>query len=355
MGRHWIGLSVALLIVALQGVAILPPAAAQTVPAATVESLQQELDAQKAINERLRRRIADLEASQGTALERAPALRDPGRPVGAVDPDPSETTTAIREALVARGLLVLPPGAFSTVTSLTWINSGSSAQGNRSDTYAAAVTLQAGLPGRLMVGVNLPYQFRDTSLGSNRGWGDPSVFLAGQFLEETGNRPSLVASFGYQQGGGGRAYERLPIGSLFSSTTVRLSAVKRFDPVVVYGDASYSRSAARRFVAEDLLGEQPFSGQIAPRGNTGVGIGASLVATPDITLDVGLNHAFIGGARVASDAFGSYEIDASRTGFLTVGSTFLIGRSTSLSVTAGKGLTVESADHYLSVGLGLRF
>jgi hypothetical protein len=335
------------LIAACAGVAL--PAAAQT-----VDELRQELDAQRAINAQLRQRLEQLERQLSGA--EPPALRplEPGRAVAA-EPETPEGATAIQEALVARGLVLLPRGSFRLAPGLSWLHSGSDALRSRSDTYSASLALQAGLPWGMMFSANAPYVHRDTALGSNSGPGDFSFALSKKLTEDTERLPSFVATLNYRERTGKDPFARIPIGFGFRGLGARLSALKRLDPVALYGEVSVFHVFGRDVSADNLLGEARFAGRISPGNNYGFSLGASLAATPDITFDAGLSMAFVRPTEVNSAAFGTYRLPKATVGFFTLGSGFILGRNLSLLLSVAAGVTNDSPDFMLSVSLPYRF
>jgi len=324
--------------------------------AQTTDELRQQLEAQKTLNEQLRRRVTELEQQlSGRTPSEQPALRDLGRAPVTSAPETPETTTAIKEALVARGLVLLPSGSYRLIPGFGWTYSASNALRTRSDGYAGSLGVQAGLPAGMMLSASVPYLYRNTSIGSNRGMGDWSVNLAKQLVDETDRSPSLVASLGYQDNSNKKAFDPVSIGSAFPVVSARLSALKRLDPVAIYGDISHAHPYAKYVNADNLLGEAKFSGRIAPGSTAGMSFGASLVATPEITFDAGVTYSFVGGTRVDSTALGSYGLPRARVGFFTLGAGFLVSKNLSLLISAGAGLTEESSDFFLSFALPYRF
>ncbi len=151
--------------------------------------------------------------------------------------DPQSDNTAIEQALVSRGLVLLPQGTFRLTPAASWSHSG--ANTSSQDAYALSLTVEAGLPWGLAASVNLPYlQIKDASNGSNRGLSDVSFSLAKKLTNDWDGMPSLVARAGYTHDTGKDAFGLVPIGSGFRSYSAGLSAVKRLEPVVVYGSVA---------------------------------------------------------------------------------------------------------------------
>lgn len=332
------------------GVAV--PAAAQT-----ESELRQQLDAQKAINEQLRRRVQELERQLAGAPS-APALKPLERRAAAAEEVSPRGTTAIEEALVAKGVVLIPPGSFRLAPGFTWAHSGASALRTRIDSYVASLTADAGLPWGMAVSANVPYVYRDTSFGSNSGLGDFSLAVSKKLTDESDflrGMPSWVASLSYLEKNGEDPFGPIPIGSGFRALAGTLSAVKRIDPVALYGNLTFAHAFASDVNAPNFLGEASFRGRIAPGNTWGYRLGASLAATPAISFDASLSGSFSRSTDVNSVAFGAYTLPNSTTVFFNLGAGFLLARNLSLLLNAAAGATKDSPDFIFSLSLPYRF
>ncbi len=333
---------------------VLAMAVAAPVCAETADELRQQLEAQKALNAQLRQRVAALE-SQLAGAQPQPALRAPESRAPVIEPDSPEATTAIEEALVSRGLILLPSGAFRVTPRFTWVHSGSDNYRDRSDSYIGSLGGQAGLPWGMAFSASIPYTHRNTSIGSNSGVGDLVLELAKKLNNETQHLPSFVAALSYSHDNGDDAFEPVPISYGFRSVAGSLSALKRLDPVALYGGLAYSHAYSKHVRADNLLGERPFSGRIAPGDSWAYRLGASLAATPDISLDASLSGAFIEGADIHSSATGKRTLSRATIASLNLGATFMLSRDLALQLSASAGATDDSPDYSFSVALPYRF
>jgi hypothetical protein len=329
--------------------ALAAPAAAQT-----EAELRQQLEAQKALNEQLRKRVDDLERQ----LAGAPpvrALRPVERPSTATEPESAQSATAIEEALVDKGLLLLPSGTFRLSPGISWVHTGSAATGSRSDTYAGSLSVQVGLPRGMMLSASAPYVHRDTSIGSNSGVGDFSLGLSKKLNNETERFPALVASLSYSHDNGKDPFKPVSIGAGFRYLNASLLALKRVDPVALYGTLSYSHGYSRTVNADNLFGESRFNGRVAPGAAWNYRLGASLAATPEISLDASVSGAFVDGVAVRSDATGNAKLPRSTIAFINLGAGFILTKQLSLLISASAGATKDSPDFIFSTSLAYRF
>jgi hypothetical protein len=334
-----------------------PPAATTATPSTgEVEQLRLQLNAQIAINRQLRdrlenlqRRLAIVQRGDG-ALE--PAL-DPQAAKPPVELENSEANSALEQALGAKGLELLPTGSFRVTPALAFSVAGSGA--NRIDTQSVSVAVDAGLPWGMMASARVPYLRRDADFGSNRGTGDMSVSLSKRFTNESEGTPSLIGRLDYVHDNGRDAFEAIPIGGGFRTLGLSLSAVKRVDPLVVYGTVSYAHSKPEDASVQASNGTTIFQGRIAPGNSSGLSGGISLAATPDISLDAGLAFNFFRNTRFSPTLGTAFDTSRHSEGYLTLGTGFVIRKNLFLTLNAAAGVTSEANKFIFSVALPYRF
>ncbi|MFZ4539174.1 hypothetical protein, partial [Propionivibrio sp.] len=292
-----------------------------------------------------------------TALEQP---REPGRgaPVVSLDgaaakpPIESESdNSAIEQALVSKGLVLLPAGTYRISPSISWAHSGNG--NNETDSYFYGLGLDVGLPWGMSASLNVPYVQRDYSWGRNDGVGDFSVSLSKTLAEETAKTPSLVMRLGYVHDNGKDPFNAVPIGGGFRSVEASLSAFKRIEPLVLYGHLSYSHGWST--TATYLDGATYYTSEITPADGYGLGLGASLAATPEISLDAGLSFDFKGKNKVAPLEGNAYNTARTVAGYFHFGSTFVLDKNLSLNLTAAAGVTDDAEDFIFMASLPYRF
>jgi len=117
---------------------------------------------------------------------------------------------------------------------------------------------------------------------------------------------------------------------------------KNFDPIAIFGSASYMHSFDR--TVNGAQEEWP--------GTYGLGFGAGLAVTPDISMTAGFDFTFRDNVkRNGATIPGS----AATVGVFTLGGGFVLRKDTFLSVSAGFGMTDQSPDALVSVSLPFRF
>ena len=347
-------------VVASATVAWVAPVSAQD---ATVDKAQSDLEvlraqlaARQSINEELSRRISSLEqqlAAKSKTSGPVSSGLDDSFPKPPADAPRGDAITAIEEALVSKGLALIPSGSLRGTSSATWAHSGTGT--SQADSYAVNLTFEMGLPWGMAATVSAPYIWRDSATGSNNGIGDPSISVAKRLINESGAVPSVVLRLSYTHDGGKDPFTVPAVASGFRSVGVSLSAVKRFDPLVFYGNISYEHAFAKSVTISDKgTGAILFQGRIAPGDTYGLGMGVSLAATPEIALDAGLSFSFADSSRLDSLNTAFFP-GRSTAGYLSLGTSILMSKTMSLSVNAAAGVTKDASDFVFSVALPYRF
>ncbi|HYN78491.1 MAG TPA: hypothetical protein VES73_11940 [Lamprocystis sp. (in: g-proteobacteria)] len=326
-----------------------PGAAAAT---ANVESLWQQLAAQQAINAQLQTRVKALE-------QRLAAGKKGGEPsVMGLNADAAKppveapsANSAIEAALVTKGLVLLPSGSFRLTPSLTWFHDG---QGDdHYESLAYGLGLEAGLPWGMAAALYLPYIQRDYPLGRADGTGDLSVSLGKRLTDEAAYQPSLVARLAYTHDNGSAPFAPVPIGEGLRSLTLSLSAVKRSEPVALYGTVSYGYAWSKTATYWDGAGYQ--TGRLTPADRFGLTLGITLAATPAISLDAGLSFDVTGQDAVKPLDGEAYHSAVATTGYINLGADLTLGKNLFLNLSAATGVTDDANDFIFSISLPYRF
>jgi len=318
--------------------ALASPAAAQT-----VDELKAQLAAQKRINELLKQRIRTLEeqAYSGKS-DRVAARLSTANPIKEPEADDTEENRALERALVRRGRAVLPPNKVEVAPGFSWSHSGSA--GSSSDSYSAAVDARIGLPGGWMVGGRVPVVHRSTdAFGENTGIGDPSLAVWKELMVQDGTWPSLVASLQYAAPfGDDFTQASVPLGSGYHRISARLTAVKSLDPVVFYGSASYTHGFDRRFGGAKL----------DPGGIFGLGAGAILAVSPDVSLSAGLKFSFADHTKSNGITLAGSD---TTVGVVNLGAGIILTKDLFLNLSSAFGITDDSPDVTVGMSLPFRF
>ena len=283
--------------------------------------------------------------------------------------DEEEITRALERTLVEEGGLLLPAGVLEVTPEFTYTRGGSSQlaivssngvpvvadQDVGRNTYESSLTFRLGLPWESQAEVLVPYIFdeeetvtaqsvEETLDGS--GLGDVEVALSKEFLREGIWLPSLLASARWKTTTGDANFDPSPddlsVGSGFNAVQGTLTAVKSRDPLVFFGNASYTAN----------LSDEKEGLDIDPGDTLSFAVGTILAAGPDTSVRFALRQDFTNEASVdGSDLAGSDEVDAT----FEVGAAAVLSASTLLDVATEIGLTDDSPDYVVRVSLPVRF
>lgn len=322
-----------------------------------VESLGKQLGAQKAINQQLRQRLESLERQLGAmAKADAPLIvgLDANAPAPAYIPQSDVENTAIEETLGTKGVTLLPVGMYRVTPTITWSHNGSGS--SRIDAYALGLGVETGLPYAMAIAAVVPYVWRDDAVyGSNHGLGDFAMSLSKKLTNETDTMPSWVAKLGYKSDNGKDPFTTRSIGSGYQTYDLSLSAVKRFEPVALYGNFSYAHSFEKSAAILAPDGTQLFNGQIQPGDVYSLGLGVSLAATPTISLDAGLSFALADKSYFRPNTGDGYTSNRATAGYMNVGTGFQLSKHLLLSLSASAGVTADATSFIFSLALPYRF
>lgn len=313
----------------------------QPAHAETLEDLKAQLKAQKQIIELQRQRIDTLEAQSAGRKIEPPTQRDVNPDIATNDP---ETDRALERALQRRGSAVLAPYTSEVTPSLFWRHSGRDILSSTDDIYGTGIDARIGLPNGWMIGAGVPYLYRDINgVGDNKGVGDISATVWKSILPENDTRPSIVGSLRYTSPTGENFSDNIvSLGNGFQQIAARLSTVKTIDPIAFYGDMAYFHYL-----------DESISGVKVDRNDAfGIGIGASLAVTPDVSLSTSLDFAFEDEIEIDGlDVTGS----GTTFGQLEIGAGIVLNKNIFLNVFSAFGITDDSPDMILGMSLPIRF
>src|SRR5712692_2789198 len=233
--------------------------------------------------EELQRMIKERDAKIRELTERIDALERKK-----TEPEDEEMNRALERALVQQGGLLLRAPSYELQPELSYAHWDKS-RGLLRHESEAALSLRAGLPWESQVQVRVPYVHLATAAGSATGLGDIGFSLSKQFVRESGFLPGLVGSLGWLSRTGKDGFDGgVPTGGGFNVPQAGLTAVKRADPLVFYGGVSYAAPRARQIAGS----------KVDPGDTTGLRFGSILAASPETSVNVGLNLGFVSTTRV---------------------------------------------------------
>jgi hypothetical protein len=346
------------------------------------EARAQVPDTRDALIDELRQRIEALEKRlekpaplpPSAPVAPAPAPAAPPAPAAKPVPTPSasveqaredEGARALERTLVREGGLVLPKGSVEFEPRVQYTYRGSEGlriatvggvprvvdQDVKRNELEASVGLRIGLPWSLQAEARLPYAWlRETRATSSAlsesdrasGWGDLELGLTKQLLVADRGRLGVLGSLNWKSVTGHHELGRLSAGSGFPLLQAALTAVKREDPLVFFGTASYTRIFERDRSGAD----------VDPGDAIGIKAGTLLAASPETSLRTAIDLTRFGRTHVGGSAVPGSD---ATVGILELGLSTLLTRRTLLDVNLGIGITPDAPDFRVRLAVPIRF
>jgi len=298
---------------------------AGSVLAQSAEELKREIERRDAEIARLKERLA--------AAEKKPAE---------AQPEDEELNRALERTLVQEGLLVLPRGRYELQPQVSYANWDRD-RGPLRYEWDGSLTGRAGIGWDTQLLVTVPYLHVATAADSSTELGDVSISATKQLAAERGRVPAVLASLSWVANTGQDPFSGVvPTGSGFDVLQAGVSVLKRADPLVYYGGATYSLPQAHDYSGRKL----------EPGTSLGVRAGSALAATPYTSVNVAVNLTFQGAAEVDGQ-----RVPDSDTvlGTVQVGFATLLSRSVMLNLGGEFRFSGPVPNFRLTVGLPFRF
>lgn len=370
------------------------PAVAQQGGSQRENSLERQLAESEARVQMLQQRIERLEgrfealtsqpprpAPQGPANAAAPqqprpapaaAAPAPTRTAAAPRPgtfevDEDAAQRALERTLTQQGALLLPQGAIditpgfnytrNEIDTPTFVDVVDPATGAartvldrqrlRRNEFTARVDIRAGLPMESQLELGLPFNyvrssrvgsFNDESSANGNGMGDITVGLAKTLLRERGAVPDLIGRVAYNFGNGSRSDNRVVLPGGYRQLSAELVALKRQDPLAFFGAVSYTHSFEE--------------GGIKPGGQTNLGIGTVLAASPATSLQFGFTQTY----KKDQELNGTELRGSSLTyGTVNIGASSVLSRDVMLLISTGIGVGSDAPKYSFNVSVPISF
>lgn len=284
---------------------------------------------------------------------------------GSLEVDEEAAERALERTLVQTGALLLPFGQAEIQPYVTYarleneqpvlfMNSAGNIvtvanTQNRQNNIEAGVFFRLGLPFETQAELIIPTRVINQSnvVGNQETedtthmLGDIRVGLAKTLLRESGWLPDIIGRITWdtdtsKQIRNNTSAEGLP--TSFNDLIFSVTALKRQDPLAFTSTVSYRKSFKKD--------------GIEPGDVYSLALGATLAASPQTSLSMGLQQNFIDHTKVFNTSIpGTDAINS----MLTLGASSIIGRRLFFSTTAGIGLTKSAPDYFINVAIPLRF
>jgi hypothetical protein len=297
-----------------------------------------------------------------------------------------QATEALDQALIVRGGLLLPPGTLELDHTVSYFSASSdhvnvngfallpvlvvgdiTSQRVREDYLLPAFTARLGLPHKLQLDFRVPYGYElirtvdatnvQTS-SSSFGLGDISAAISRQLTSEHGRVPDLVANVLYKSTTGKDAFDlsssQTTLGTGFQSIIGNVTFAKSSDPVVFFGNLSYTANLPANHTVSANDPSNPSAtmvGHFTPGDAVGFQIGSILALNPETSMTVGWDQRFTRSTQLnGTDIPASYLVEGS----LRLGASYLYAPGKIIDLSFGVGLTPDTPNLQFSVGLPFR-
>jgi hypothetical protein len=297
-----------------------------------------------------------------------------------------QATEALDQALIVRGGLLLPPGTLEIDNTTSYYSASSdhltingfallpvlvvgdiASQRVREDFLLPSLTTRLGLPHKLQMDFVVPYGYElirtvdatnvQTS-SSSFGLGDISAGISRQLTTEHGHLPDMLANVRFKSTTGKDSFNltstEVALGTGFNAIQGNLTLAKSNDPVVFFGNLSYTGNlpADHTISANDPTNPDAKTiGHFKPGDSTGFQIGSILALNPETSLTIGWDQRFTRSTQLnGTDVPASYLVE----GTLRLGTSYVYAPGRTLDLSFGVGLTPDTPNLQFSVGLPFR-
>jgi hypothetical protein len=375
--------------------------AAQAQPKDAIDvKLQDALRERDAIIRNLLERVSELErrlnigdaTPSKTEGDRVPAPSSVSSAVTSVvststyDSTERQATEALDQALIVRGGLLLPSGTLEIDNTTSYFSASSdhvtvdgfallpvlvvgdiTSQRVREDFLLPTFTARLGLPHKFQMDFRVPYGYElirsvdannvQTS-SSSFGLGDISASVSRQITTEHGRMPDMLANVLFKSTTGKDAFNltssQVALGTGFNALQGNLTLAKSSDPVVFFGNLSYTANLAANHTVSANDPNNPAAtmvGHFKPGDAVGFQIGSILALNPETSMTLGWDQRFTRATQLnGADLPASYLVE----GTLRLGMSYLYAPGRTLDLSFGVGLTPDTPNLQLSVGLPFR-
>jgi hypothetical protein len=297
-----------------------------------------------------------------------------------------QATEALDQALIVRGGLLLPSGTLELDHTVSYFSASSdhltvdgfallpvlvvgdiTSERVREDYLLPAFTARLGLPHKFQLDFRVPYGYElirtvdaenNQTSSSSFGLGDISFDVSRQLTSEHGRFPDMVANVLFKSTTGKDSYNltstQTALGTGFNAIQGNLTMAKSSDPVVFFGNLSYTGNlpANHTISANDPTNPSATTiGHFDPGDSIGFQIGSILALNPETSMTLGWDQRFTRSTQLNGTPIpSSYLVE----GTLRLGTSYLYAPGRTIDLSFGVGLTPDTPNLQFSVGLPFR-
>jgi hypothetical protein len=297
-----------------------------------------------------------------------------------------QATEALDQALILRGGLLLPSGTLEVDNTTSYYSASSdhvtvngfallpvlvvgdiASERVREDYLLPNFTARLGLPHKFQVDFTIPYGYElirtvdannvQTS-SSSFGLGDISAGVYRQLTSEHGKIPDMLANVRFKSTTGKDPYNlqssAVALGTGFNALQGNLTLSKSSDPVVFFGNLSYTANLPGNHTVSANDPTNPAAtmvGHFKPGDAVGFQLGSILALNPEVSMTLGWDQRFTRSTTLnGTDIPASYLVE----GALRLGTTYVYAPGRTIDLSFGVGLTPDTPNLQFSVGVPFR-
>jgi hypothetical protein len=297
-----------------------------------------------------------------------------------------QAADALDQALIVRGGLLLPSGILEVDNTTSYYSASSdhlsvngfallpilvvgdiASQRTRADYLLPSLTTRLGLPHKFQMDFVVPYGYElirtvdannvETS-SSSFGLGDISAGISRQLMTEHRRMPDMLANVRFKSTTGKDSFNlsssEVALGTGFNAIQGNLTLAKSSDPVVFFGNLSYTGNLPADHTVPSNDPNNPGAttiGHFKPGDAAGFQIGSILALNPETSLTFSWDQRFTRATQLnGMDVPASYLVE----GTLRLGTSYVYAPGRTLDLSFGVGLTPDTPNLQFSVGLPFR-
>lgn len=302
------------------------------------------------------------------------------------DAEERQASQALDQALIVRGGLLLPSGTVELDNTTSYFSSTTdrinidgfallpvlvvgdiASQRVRKDLLLPTFSARMGLPYKLQFDTYIPYGYQlnrtvdvnnTQTSQSTFGLGDITFGLSRQLTLEHGRMPDLLANVRFKTTTGIDSFNlnssQTALGTGFYAVQGNLTAAKSNDPVVFFGNLSYTANlnGTHSIPANDP--DNPglmIPGHFKPGDSVGFQLGSILSLNPETSMTIGWDQRFTRATTLNDQTIpASFLVEGS----LRLGASYLYAPGRTIDLSFGVGLTPDTPNLQFSVGLPIR-
>jgi Putative MetA-pathway of phenol degradation len=297
-----------------------------------------------------------------------------------------QATEALDQALIVRGGLLLPNGTLEVDNTTSYFSASSdhvtvngfallpvlvvgdiASERVREDYLLPNMTARLGLPHKFQGEFTVPYGYElirtvdannIQTTSSSFGLGDISAGLSRQLTSEHGKIPDMLANVRFKSTTGKDPYNlessQVALGTGFNAIQGNLTVAKSSDPVVFFGNLSYTANLKGNHTVSANDPTNPAAtmvGHFNPGDAIGFQLGSILALNPEVSMTLGWDQRF-----TRSTSLNGVDIPASYLveGTLRLGTSYVYAPGRTIDLSFGVGLTPDTPNLQFSVGVPFR-